>query len=85
MNAQEAKLQLSRFQRLNVNAIIQDGTFAEACYNQNSVYELISALAQVHADHADMEQWNLTPEKWRENVAFALRVKLAELIEWGCQ
>ena len=50
------------------------GGFAEACYDQNSVAELISALAG-DADEADMESWDLDADEWRKAIEQALKAK----------
>lgn len=51
---------------------IQENTFAEACYNQNSIEELEAAL-QGQANAADMKEWDLTEEQWREQISIALQ------------
>ena len=53
---------------------IKTNTFAESCYNMNSINELENALTQ-GPDEADMEEWNLTAEEWREQVELALTEK----------
>jgi hypothetical protein len=53
---------------------IEAGTFAEACYDQNSVDELIKALAG-QADDADMKAWSLMPHQWRYEIGQALAAK----------
>lgn len=53
---------------------IQENTFAEACYNQNTIAELESAL-KGEADTGDMDAWSLTAEEWREQVKAALQAK----------
>lgn len=50
---------------------IQEGTFAEACYNMNSIEELENAL-QNGADEADMNEWGITEESWREQILEAI-------------
>jgi hypothetical protein len=54
---------------------IPDDTFAAACYNDNSVEELVTALAGP-ADEADMKAWGLTAEEWREGIELALEALL---------
>lgn len=56
---------------------IEPGTFAEACYEQNSISELRAALYR-DADQSDCEQWGLTPEQWREQIALALFEKASD-------
>lgn len=56
---------------------IEQGTFAEACYNSNSIAELQSALAG-DADKTDCEEWNITADEWKQSVKDALAAKLAD-------
>jgi hypothetical protein len=55
--------------------------FAEACYNQNSIDDLIECLEGPHADRADCDEWKLSHQEWREAIADALRGKVADLKE----
>lgn len=50
---------------------IETGTFAEACYDMNTIEELELALTQ-SADKNDMKQWSITEKEWRENIELAL-------------
>ncbi len=56
---------------------VASGTFAEACYDQNSVTELTEAL-RGPADREDMRQWGLSACEWREQIELALAAKLAD-------
>lgn len=56
---------------------IQENTFAEACYDQNSIEELEAALNQ-EPDETDMETWGLTADEWREQIEIALAEKKAD-------
>lgn len=56
---------------------IQSGTFAEACFDNNSIQELKNALLG-SADRADMVAWNLTATEWKEQIALALNEKQME-------
>jgi hypothetical protein len=47
-------------------------TFAEACFNENSIDELKQALID-GPDKSDLINWELTEGEWRENVDLALR------------
>lgn len=49
-----------------------DGTFAAACYNDNSVSDLLSALRAPHADATDCAAWEITPTQWRASIRAAL-------------
>ena len=53
------------------NKVIKSGTFAEACYNMNSILEL-KEMYNNEADSSDMKQWNITPDEWKENIALAI-------------
>lgn len=50
---------------------INENTFAEACYNQNSVQQLVEGLTD-DADQSDMIQWNLNEQQWRDQIKLAL-------------
>jgi len=51
--------------------MINENTFAAACYNQNSVAELREALAN-GADETDMRDWNLTADEWAAQIELAI-------------
>lgn len=54
--------------------IIDDATFAAACYEQNTIAELESAL-HAPADPVDMETWGLTEYEYYAQVKLALTAK----------
>ena len=54
---------------------IADNTFASACYDQNSIKELETALINP-ADATDMATWNLTETEYFSNIKLALAAKL---------
>ena len=56
---------------------MKENTFASACFEQNSIEELIGALSSKSADKADCKEWGITPTQWRESIKLALleRVK----------
>ncbi len=56
---------------------INSNTFAEACYDMNTIEELEEALHE-EADQGDMDAWNLTPEAWREEIELALAALRAD-------
>ena len=56
---------------------IESNTFAEACYDQNSIAELQEALAGP-ADATDCAEWKITPEQWRAEIELALAAKLED-------
>jgi hypothetical protein len=55
--------------------------FSEACYDTNTIEDLIEALEDRSADKIDCQAWQLTPTQWREAIAEALRAKIFELTE----
>ena len=59
---------------MNAINLIESGSFAEACYNQNSIRELEEALASA-PDTVELEAWGLTADEWREQIELALAAK----------
>ena len=62
--------------------------FAEACYNQNSLKELISGIHSyeqtLEADAKDMETWQLTEPQWFQAIKTAAADKVRNwLWEWA--
>lgn len=55
--------------------------FAEACFDDNSVEELIEALKMRAADSADCESWGITPTQWRLAIKGALEFRIYLAIE----
>jgi hypothetical protein len=53
---------------------IESNTFAEACFNQNSIEELEQALKD-GPDATDMQTWGLTADEWREQIELALKAR----------
>jgi len=53
--------------------------FAEACFDTNSVQELIEALLEQSADKEDCKQWGITPIQWRESIKRALECRLYQM------
>lgn len=54
---------------------IPDGSFAEACYNQNTLEDLQNINV---ADQTDMETWGLTEAEYMENIELALAHLIAD-------
>jgi hypothetical protein len=53
--------------------------FAEACYDQNSLKELMADLPGA-ADETDMKIWGLTEEQWREAIRIAIIAMKKDII-----
>ena len=56
---------------------IVPGSFAEACYDQNSISELQQAL-RGSPDKGDMKKWGLTESEWKKQIKIALDNKIAD-------
>ena len=50
---------------------IESNTFAEACVNQNSLEELITAICG-EADETDMKTWNIDADEWQSQIKEAI-------------
>lgn len=55
--------------------------FAEACYDTNSISELLAAKAAPNADETDCETWAITPVEWYAAISAALAEKFADNYE----
>ena len=55
--------------------------FAGACYDMNTVEDLVEALQQRAADKTDCKNWNITPAQWRRAIKEALETKIFYAIE----
>ena len=49
--------------------------FAEACYNDGSFEELVTALDN-EADATDCKDWGINAEEWKESIKQALEVAM---------
>lgn len=56
---------------------IQENTFAEACYNQNTIEELQAAFKSP-ADETDMQEWGLTESEYFDEIKTAVLEKIEE-------
>ena len=63
---------------MGMHTAIKSGSFAEACYDQNSIDELKIALSE-EPDETDMQTWNITPTEYYEQIALALVARLEDL------
>ena len=52
---------------------IKANTFAEACYNNNTIKELKAAL-KADCDETDIKTWGLTVELYHYEINLAIRV-----------
>lgn len=52
--------------------------FAEACYDQNSVEDLIESLVGPGYDSVDCRTWALSPGQWRRAIADALLARIID-------
>ena len=57
---------------------IQDNTFAEACYNQNTIAGLQGVVI---ADKADMKVWGLTESEYFKQIQIALENLITDKAE----
>ena len=55
--------------------------FAEACFNDNSIDDLVEALRMRSADKTDCKNWEITPSQWRKSIKEALESRLFYAIE----
>lgn len=56
---------------------LPDNSFAAACFDQNSLEDLLSPHAPENADAADCREWGLTPEEWSAQIGLALKARIA--------
>jgi hypothetical protein len=50
---------------------IESGSFAEACFDMNSIEDLEDASIE-NADETDMKTWGLTADEWLRQIKLAL-------------
>lgn len=55
--------------------------FAEACFNDNSIDDLVEALHMEAADTTDCKNWQITPSQWRKAIEEALESRMIYAIE----
>ena len=58
---------------------IEDGSFAAACYNDNTIDDLIDALNESAADKTDCKNWGITPTEWRSQITLSLKAMIEDL------
>jgi hypothetical protein len=56
---------------------IQERSFAEGCYDTDSIRELAAARSS-EPDAIDLKTWDITADEWTEAVESVLLIKLAE-------
>ena len=55
--------------------------FTDACYDQNSLDELVEALENPTSSATDRAYWNITQKQWRQAIANALRQRVTDLLD----
>lgn len=58
--------------------IIDENTYAAACYDQNSIADL-EAAPHAPADPVDMDTWGLTEDEYYAQIKLALAAKRADM------
>ena len=58
--------------------MIESGTFAEACYEMNTIAELEESF-KVGVDENDLKTWGITAEEWKENITLAIEELKSEM------
>lgn len=79
----EAKRQLIASAK-RYNIAIEDtplSGFAAACYETNTITELLESIDMRAADKMDCESWDIMPTQWRVEIRRALSVMIYETIE----
>lgn len=66
--------------KLTIQCNKLDG-FAEACFNDNSLDELIDGIKMRAADKTDCKNWGITPTQWRSSIKDALECRLFFALE----
>lgn len=54
--------------------------FASACYDGNTIEELIEALTSMKADESDCKTWDITPTEWRQGLGMALSEMISDIL-----
>jgi len=55
--------------------------FSEACFNDNSIEELINALRARSTDKTDCKNWAITPTQWENAIREAIEFRIWLAIE----
>ena len=55
--------------------------FAEACYNQNSIEELIDALRDGIVDQTDCDTWKISHQEWRDAICDAILARIESQLD----
>ena len=55
--------------------------FAEACFNDNSIDELVEGLRMRAADSTDCKNWDITSTQWRRAIISALEFRIFLAVE----
>ena len=78
------KMEAMRFLAERLNIAPQNhrlNGFATACFDDNSISELVEALKMRAADKTDCQNWQISPTQWREAIREALEYRLWLAIE----
>ncbi|MBN1294378.1 MAG: hypothetical protein JXB48_21255 [Candidatus Latescibacteria bacterium] len=67
--------ELARSLKITIQYNRIDG-FAAACYDDNSVEEMVRTLHKKSADHSDCAEWKISPTEWRNSIRLALANRL---------
>ncbi len=63
---------------LKTGYCVRQDSFAEACVDSNTVFDLVEAISYESADTEDMNAWQLTAREWREEIWAALCYMISE-------
>lgn len=56
----------------------QTKAFAEACFDDNSLAELLAPHTPADADTTDCETWHITPAEWSAAIEAALLERMGD-------
>jgi len=67
--------------QFELDLCVSDSTeFSNACINDNSIIDLITALKMHGADEAVCRTWKISPIQWKKAVRYALAVRIWDVI-----
>lgn len=65
---------------MKYDQLVKAGTFAEACFDSNTIKELEEAQKFQLVDKNDVLAWNLSPSEWREGIKNAFTALIIRFI-----